>query len=416
MASGSDIASAFGQESDTYKQVYPGLLDLLQRFGDSPRVALRYREWRYQRSLAGRLTGSDQAAFARHTYLAALSRLLVRRFLGAPPRVHNIQQLHEVLAGDFFIQQGIDNFADHDHFTWPASPELAQQSLEVLTPLSEAVSRMPGFPPGPEDWSELYLDIGEPLGQRSASSGPGRPTSPQPPQPRDEQNERIFHSQCGSGEEIFRSVNSVSTGLLERGLDEFDTLLLVLDRVTATDIDPLAVTLARANFILALGGMITGPHPPVAIPVYLSDNQAADLEDAPAQPSADAVHTFRVGEPQLEFNLPAQVAEDLQLLEWLVSRLPNYLNGAALRRISQGNQAATEAVLVALHNYLLAPKPRTPVPEPLTPEAAVVMEQTAARLVSLYLEGEDLFWLFLLKNVAASALLKRQKFGLTIVG
>ena len=109
-------------------------------------------------------------------------------------------------------------------------------------------------------------------------------------------------------------------------------------------------------------------------------------------------------------------AEDLQLLEWLVSRLPNYLNGAALRRISQGNQAATEAVLVALHNYLLAPKPRTPVPEPLTPEAAVVMEQTAARLVSLYLEGEDLFWLFLLKNVAASALLKRQKFGLTIVG
>jgi hypothetical protein len=225
-----------------------------------------------------------------------------------------------------------------------------------------------------------------------------------------------LHRQCGSGEEIFRTVSSVSTGLLERGLDEFDTLLLVLDRVAATDIDPLAVTLARANFLFALGGMITGPHPPVAIPVYLSDNQAADLEYAPAQPSADAVHTFRVGEPQLEFNLPAQVAEDLQLLEWLVSRLPNYLNGAALRRISQGNQAATEAVLAALHNYLLAPKPRTPVPEPLTPEAAVVMEQTAARLVNLYLESEDLFWLFLLKNVAASALLKRQNFGLSIVG
>ena len=416
MASGSDIASAFGQESDTYNQIFPGLLDLLQHFGDSPRVALRYKEWRYQRSLAGRLARSDQAAFARHTYLAAFSRLLVRRFLGAPPRVHNIQQLHEALAGDFFVQHGIDNFADHDHFTWPTSPDLAQQSLEVLTPLSEAVSRMPGFPPGPEDWSELYLDIGGPLGRRSASSGPGPPATPQPPQPRDGQNERIFHGQCGSGEEIFRAVSSVSTGLLERGLDEFDTLLLVLDRVAATDIDPLAVTLARANFLFALGGMITGPHPPVAIPVYLSDNQAADLEDAPAQPSTDAVHTFRVGEPQLEFNLPAQVAEDIQLLEWLVSRLPNYLNGAALRRISQGNQAATEAVLAALHNYLLAPKPRTPVPEPLTPEAAVVMEQTAARLVSLYLESEDLFWLFLLKNVAASALLKRQNFGLTIAG
>ncbi len=416
MASGSDIASAFGRESHTYNQVYPGLLDLLHRFGDSPRVALRYREWRYQRSLAGRLEESDQAAFARHTYLAALSRLFVRRFLGAPPRVHNIQQLHEALAGDFFIQQGIDNFADHDHFAWPTSPDLAHQSLEVLSPLSDELSRQRVYAPGPDQWSELYFQIGEPPDQRGVCVVPSPPATPQPPQPREPQNERIFHGQCGSGDEIFRTVSSVSAGLRERGLDEFDTLLLVLDRVAATDIDPLAVTLARANFLFALGGLITGPHPPVAIPVYLSANQAAGLEDATVKPSADAVYIFRVGEPQLEFNLPAQVAEDLQLLEWLVSRLPNYLNGAAMRSISQGNQAATEAVLVALHNYLLAPKPRTPVPEPLTPQAAVVMEQTAASLVDLYLESEDLFWLFLLKNVAASALLKRQNFGLTIAG
>ncbi len=412
MARGSDFASAFGPGSPTYDQVYPGLLDLLRRFGDSPRVGLRFREWRYQRSIAGLPDGSGEEAFARHTYLAVLTRIMARQFLGAPTPVLNSQQLRDVLAGDFFRERGIDNFAEDDHFTWPTSPDLAQQALDVLSPLSQAALDYRAQNPGPEEFSELYRDLAGPQIPGGASTGAVQTT----PQSEVDSEQSVYHAQCGSGEGLYRTVSTIAGGMLERGLDEFDTLLLVLDRVAATDMDPLAVSLARVDFLFALGGMVTGPHPPVVLPVYLSDYQSPAEQNTVSGQNPATVHTFYVGGPQLEFRLPGQVAEDIQLLEWLISRLPNYLNGAALRRISQGNRAATEAVLIAFHNYLLAPKLRTPVPDPLTPEAAAIMEQTAARLVGLYLEDEDLFWTFLLKNVAASRVLGRRAFDLTIAG
>ena len=413
MPDGQDIASEFGAGRPIHDQVCSGLLDLFRRRIEQPWVALRYREWRCQRSIASPTLASDEDTFIRHTYTAILSRLLARSFLGTPYRITRGQQLREVLCGDFFREQGIDNFAEDDFFTWPIAPQRDDEALEFLSPLVDAAGRRRVINGDSGPLTGLY---GEPVGAPTPAGNPIRPPAPIPSQPSgtDSDGRRsVYHAGCGVGESLHRTVRRMAAGLLEQGMDEFDTLLVILDRVAATDSDPLAVVLARANYLFALGSMVTGPHPPFFLPVYLSGTPIA----GPSRPeeSRDA-RVFHVGESGTEYRMPGRVADDLQLLEWLADRLPNYLDGAALRSISQSKDAATEAVMAAFHNYLLAPKPRTPVPEPLTPAEAVVMEVTATSLIHLYLEERDLFRLFQLKNAVASSHLARREFDRVIAG
>ena len=401
MPDGPDIASEFGSGSPIHDRVCSGLLDLFHRCIEHPRVALRFREWRYQRSIAAPQLASDEDTFVRHTYTAVLTRLLARSFLGMTYRITRGQQLREVLCGGFFQEQGIDNFAEDDYFAWPTAPHGNDEALELLAPLVEAAGRRGVIDSGSGLLTGLYEGLGDP------------PTPSQLLDPDSGRSRSVHHTRCGGGESVYRTVRGMAAGLLEQGMDEFDTLLVVLDRVVATDSDPIAVVLGRANYLFALGSMVTGPHPPFFLPVYLASDPGAD-SSKPRTPGD--THAFRVGESGMEFRLPGRVANDLQLLEWLAGRLPNYLDGAALRSIAQGKDAATEAVIVAFHNYLLAPKPRTPVPEPLTPAEAEVMEETAASLIRLYLEEQDLFRLFRLKNAAASSHLARREFDRVIAG
>ena len=390
----------FAPGGPVYDRVYPALLDLFRRRRDAPGVAPRFHEWRRRRSLAGKSEAgdgpADEAVFVRHTCLAALSRLAARSFLGAHPRISGARQMRDALAGGFFAERGIDNFADDDFFAWPVAPLLAHEGLEALAPLTDALPGLAidaGFLPELLRRTEGAQTLVSPL----ALPGPGQ---------------SVFYARCGDGAALGQTVRHMAASLLAQGFDEFDALLLLMDRVAAADPDPLSVALGRAACLFALDGLVAGPHPPIALPVYLSDGQGSRENNA----AGEGAHTFHIGESRLEFQLPERVADDLQLLEWLMSRLPNYLSGAALRRLSQSEDAAAAAVLAAFHNYLLAPKPRTPVPEPLTPAQAEVMERTAEKLARLYMKDEDLFPLYLLKNAAASRLLARRRFDLTVAG
>ena len=409
MPEGPDIAYEFGAGNPIHDQVCSGLLELFHRRIEHPRVALRFREWRCQRSIAGPTLASDEDTFVQHTYAATLSRLLARSFLRVTYRITRGQQLRDVLCGGFFQEQGIDNFAEDDYFAWPTAPHGDDEALEVIAPLVESLSRRRAADSAYAPLAGLYEERDSLPTTSEASTNPNAATPGQPSSPA----QSVYHSECGGGESLYHTVRGMAAGLLEQGMDEFDTLLVVLDRVAATDTDPLAVVLGRANYLFALGSMVTGPHPPFFLPVYLSSAPVV----GPSMPEeSGAAHVFHVGESGMKFRLPGRVADDLQLLEWLAARLPNYLDGAALRSVSQSKDAATEAVMIAFHNYLLAPKPRTPVPEPLTPAEAEIMEETAASLVRLYLEERDLFRLFQLKNAAASQHLARREFNRVIVG
>lgn len=222
---------------------------------------------------------------------------------------------------------------------------------------------------------------------------------------------------CGSGAFLIAAIGGIKNALLERREDAFDTLLLILDNVKGMDSQPLAVTIARTSYLLALGELVQGFHPPVLVPVYLSgvatppvrnldpDNGTGDLEP---------VYEFSSSEPGEVFHIPESVALNPVMLDWLFDRLPNYLKGAHLRTRGQDPGEAIQAVLAAFHNYLTAPKPRTPIPQPLSPFAAGVMVNTAEALIRLYLGQPTSVWLHILKNAPAPVHMARRKFDLVV--
>jgi hypothetical protein len=163
------------------------------------------------------------------------------------------------------------------------------------------------------------------------------------------------------------------------------------------DNDPLGVALARFNYLLALGDMVQQEHPEFLLPVYL-----ADANDVP-KPSASGqgvTLTTTVG----NFPLPEPFVSDPLMLDWVLGRLTNYMDGAQMRLHAQPEEVAVQEVLNAYYNYLTAGKPRTPVPDALTPEEADILLETARTLVHLHIRGEGTLWLHLVQNLAAPAI------------
>ena len=90
------------------------------------------------------------------------------------------------------------------------------------------------------------------------------------------------------------------------------------------------------------------------------------------------------------------------MLDWVLGRLTNYMDAAYTRLHFQSQEEAVQEVMNAYYNYLTAPKPRTPVPEALTPTQADILLETARSLVKLHIRGEGTLWLHMVQNNAAS--------------
>ena len=176
-----------------------------------------------------------------------------------------------------------------------------------------------------------------------------------------------------------RAVGAAADGRLAWGQDLMEALLDISGQFLGMTPDPLASTVASTAFLFALGETAKGPHPPILIPVYL-----ADAARVPQERRAGNGELSYVIEAAGGIIMPEQVAADPLYLDWLLGRLPNYQRGAALRLRAQPEAEAVQEVLNAWYNYLISPKARTPIPEPLTPADADVMVEAARTLIVAY--------------------------------
>lgn len=391
------LAEALGPESTTAGRALERLASVFDETQSLPPIANCYHHWASHQPEGA---DSNLDAFLRHTFMSLVGRFVAYRCLERRPTPRD---LSEVVNGDYFIGRGLGNFLSEDFFSWPflrLSMGIGDDALSIETAkdiMAEVLS---------PDLVPPSLGAAAELRRRFLGQGPAIAASSEVAAGFAGAHGRTCISPyCGDGLQLGRAVQATVTGKLEGGLDPMDVLLEVTDQFLAMENDPLAASVASVEFILALSDVLSGPHPPIIVPIYMA--RAGGLPELQAGEAGTAALEI---ESAGGVCLPERVAADPVYLDWLMSRMPNYLRGTALRLRGQPQEEAVQEVLNAWYNYLTSPKARTPIPEPLSPAVADVMVEAARSLILQYVSGSGPGPLHIARNAPATLSASRRQF------
>ena len=277
----------FGAESPAFHDSYAALEQAWSAIKKSSEPQLAFDTWKqYLTVTYGRLNALSEttdaktraleleALFLKHSYLACIARFLVWASLAKG--LHQGELRHtalDVLSGRFFESRNVANLAEDDFFQWVRHGEPAR----ILAPVWERVlahlltydlTRI-----GEDVLKGIYQELIHPRDRHDL----GEYYTP------DWLCERIITEllpntgfvsvldpACGSGSFLRAAIKHQQRA--NSSLSENVILQKTLENVIGVDIHPLAVTIARATYVLSLGASIHAARRPVHIPVYLADS------------------------------------------------------------------------------------------------------------------------------------------------
>jgi SAM-dependent methyltransferase len=390
-----NIVEDFGVKGHAFQVVSQTLLFLWNSLKSKSEFIVVYESWeKYLRIVYG-TSVAEEELFIRHSYLATLAKLMAWMRLSEGKSSPDDVQILSVLEGQFFKDRGIENFLEEDFFSWiarkvapPHSPpltggkggvEIARQLLSLLRnynlrELSEDVLKSLYQelvdPKTRHDLGEYYTPdwLAHRMVQNLLESAP---------------ESSILDPSCGSGTFLYLAVREKR----ERLNDSIETLYHILSSVVGTDIHPLAVIVAKTNYILALGDLIKKRKGKISIPIYLSDT--VRLPERWAQTADADYEVFIDGKPVY---LPEMLLNDPAIYDEAIDASREYAAQNSGKQAAQGE----------FFNFLKAHYPALA-------ENNVIVQTLfgIAKTLKAFIEvGRDTIWAFVLKNIYKPLFLK----------
>ena len=339
-----NLVRDFGENSNTARAVVPALYRALGALTTppAPTPALSRNQGREERGVVGALfqqwrrqfqevTGYDPAGgqldaaalarsyavkepqpdierlfFAIHTYYAIFIKLLALQVAHyyLMPKVgsglaaaanYDADKLRGYLArmerGGLLAELGIRNFLEGDFFGWylDAWDEGLEAALRRLIG-DLADYSLVTLDVDPEETRDLLKRLYQNLMPKKLRHALGEYYTPDWLAERllnqlgydGDPGKRLLDPACGSGTFLVLAIKRAKAYAAEKGLNEADVLDAILRNIVGFDLNPLAVSSARTNYLLALGDLLQHRRGEVTIPVYLADSiltpsQGADL-------------------------------------------------------------------------------------------------------------------------------------------
>lgn len=359
---------------------------LYERCRRNPEVQVKRMLWaRLLTTAFGSHFQDNDELFLEHTYLVVVAELIAHVVIGLDIRESNENtSAARLLSGELFTQAQIAGVVEADFFDWVADAPGGEQFVRDL---ARRISRF--------DWAGVEHDVLKVLYESVIGAEQrkslGEYYTPDWLAERivartilDPLNERALDPSCGSGTFLFYAIKRYLAAADAEGIPNADAVAGVCRSIYGVDVHPVAVTLARVTYLLAIGLDRLQDRGEISIPVNIGDSlqwgQDRDLltDGGLVVYTTDGAELFAS-----ELRWPASVATDASVFDHLVSDLANR---AVARKPGERPLLPITAILNRhkVHD----------------PEDRKVLETTYRVLCSLHDEGRDHIWGYYVRNLA----------------
>ena len=382
------ISCRLGADSPGHRLEHATLRAIYDANRENPEVQVKRELWTKLLTTAlGTQFGSDEDdLFVEHTLLVATAECVAHAALN-----YSITHLapSDLLRGELFAQQSqIHGVVDHDFFDWPLdcgavgtmwASALARRlhqfdwssvSHDAMKTIYESIigvetRRRLGEYYTPDFLAESIVEevVTEPLEMS------------------------VLDPSCGSGTFLFHAIRRYLAAADDAGIANGEAVAGVAKKICGIDVHPVAVTLARVTYLLAIGTerLAAPDRGPLRIPVFLGDalqwGQRGDIfaSETLNVSTGDGAHLFA---DQLRF--PQALLNDAERFDALVADLAEM---AATREPS--SRPAVFASITAKHK--------------LSEQQAVTVRATFEAMCRLHDDRRDHIWGYYVRNLARPA-------------
>ncbi len=385
-----NIEQRLGTGSSSYELDRATLSAIYASHKNDPTVQVKRMLWsRLLVSALGTQFEDTDELFIDHTLLINTSEIIAHAVLGL-----SIEALSPttLLSGEEFTQAGVYGVVESDFFDWIVEVDGGPIFIRTLA------KRLARF-----SWGEVEQDVLKVLYENFIGAETrkrlGEYYTPDwlaaavvnqvVVNPLDQ---RVMDPACGSGTFLFHAIRKYLAAAEAGGRSTYDMLNGVTRHVIGMDLHPVAVTLARVTYLLAIGRnrLTDATRGDIQIPVYLGDSiqwreQSVDLWSA----GKLVIRTDDAGgiaDSDLAF--PDAVLDDAAIFDQLV----NSLSDLSSRRRAVDEPPSLQGLFSRLN---------------IASENHGVIERTFATMCRLHDQGRDHIWGYYVRNLARPLWLSR---------
>ncbi|MBN2396027.1 MAG: N-6 DNA methylase, partial [Candidatus Atribacteria bacterium] len=384
-----DITKDFGVKSHAFQMVSQILSDQWEKVKDKSEFKVIYDSWeKYIQIVYGSDVGKEEL-FCRHTYLGNLTKLMIWTRLSESKL--DLNDIAPVLSGQFFKRFGVENFLEEDLFSWVVREEAKETGLEIARMLLSLLNNYNLRELSEDVLKSLYQELVDPKTRHDL----GEFYTPDWLAHKMVKNlfkenlkNSLLDPSCGSGTFLYFAIKEKRDRLSKTK----ETLEHILNTIYGIDIHPLAVIIAKANYLFALGDIIKKRTGKISIPIYLSD--------ALRLPEQEVQRTFWIKTPSYKIELDGKT---IYLPDELLKTPSLYDEGIeAAKEFAEYHIKEKDLNEKDFLNFLKVHYSNLVQNKEIASALFIISEI----LREFIIEGRDTIWAFILKNIYKPLFLK----------
>jgi SAM-dependent methyltransferase len=395
-----EIEAKLGAGSPSYAVDSADLAAIYRRSRNMPSVRVRREMWaKLLTTAAGTGFPDSDSLFVDHTLLVVIAEVISHAVLGfdlSDPQL----TARDIVSGTRLSRAGIGGVIEPDFFDWVAD---VPEGTRFVQDLARRLARFA--------WDEVNHDVLKTLYQSiipdSVRHQLGEYYTPDwlaeaivahcVTEPL---SQKVLDPSCGSGTFLFHAIRRYLAAAEAVGQHGPELLTMLTRHVTGFDVQPVAVTLARVTYLLAIGTDRLRDHPQFAVPVYLADSLRWGQKEDMFSYKGLSVRTTLEHEDLLydpEFTSETDFTERLKFPDPVIADASSFdllVRELADKAVDKA-QRSPAAVAVTLQEH--------GVPD----DSRAMVEQTFRNMCDLHDRERDHIWGYYVRNLARPVWLAR---------